>query len=473
MQKILPIEKLTKIVATIGPASSSREIMGELLESGVNVFRFNTKHSTPAWHDEHIRQAQGVADQKEINLGILLDLQGPEIRLDTKNEEDFKVIKNQEITIASSFSTGADFRIPHSSVYKLLQVGDELLIDDGYVETRVVSVSDSELVVEVQNDSVIKHRKGVNLPGKDLDFPSLIDNDINQLEVNAKNKIDFIGLSFVRNAHDIELLRSELVKREIDAQIVAKVESQPALDRLDEIIHAADAVMIARGDLGIEVPFEQLAYWQRIIIDKCRRAHKPVITATQMLESMIISPRPTRAEVTDVAHAVFDGTDAVMLSAESASGKYPVRTVRTMHRIATWNEQHRASTSVIFDETDPTNIISNAVASVVSSNIKPKISAVLIFTETGYTARAIAKHRLPIPIIAATDEKKTAETLTLSYGVQPVVTELPEGQFDSSRAIVAQLQEEGALKSGDTIVVVHGQHWQKPGNTNSLSIITL
>lgn len=443
------------------------------MDSGVNVFRFNTKHSTPQWHDKHINLAQEVADERGVTIGILLDLQGPEIRLDTRDQLDISAAKGQEIVIGSEFGPGIDIIIPHSSIFHKVSTGDQLLIDDGFVETTIISTSPTQLVVRVQNDSVIKHRKGVNLPGTDLDFPSLIDNDIHQLEINAKNKIDYIGLSFVRTAHDIELLRSELVARDIDSQIVAKVESQPALDRLDEIIHASDAIMIARGDLGIEVPFEQLAYWQRIMIDKCRRAHKPVITATQMLESMIVSPRPTRAEVTDVAHAVFDGTDAIMLSGESATGKYPVRTVATMSRIASWNESRRNSSSMVFDETDPTNIISNAVASVVSSSIDPKIDSILVFTETGYTARSLAKHRFHIPIIAATDEIKTAETLTLSYGVFPVLTDLPEGPFDSVRNVVNRLHKEEVFGTGDTIVIVHGQHWQKPGNTNSLSIVTL
>src|SRR3989339_718003 len=234
-------QKLTKIVATIGPASETEDKLEDLLKSGANVLRFNTKHSTPEWHREHIRLAQSVADRLGTTIGILLDLQGPEIRLETRDK-------------------------------------------------------------------------------KDIDFPSLIENDIRQLDVNSANKIDFVGLSFVRSAHDIVVLRAEMLKRMMKSQIVAKIESQPALDRLDEIIEEADVVMIARGDLGVEVPYEQLAYWQRVIIDKCRVAHKPVITATQMLESMIVNPRPTRAEVTDVAHAIFEGTDAIMLSGESAGG---------------------------------------------------------------------------------------------------------------------------------------------------------
>lgn len=468
-------DKLTKIVATIGPASETEEKVEQLVKAGVNVFRFNTKHSTPAWHDEKIKMVQKVADRMGVTIGILLDLQGPEVRLETRDQQTIEVKQGELLKIGASFTDGVDVIIPHVAVFKLLKSGDDLLIDDGFIETQVVKVDEDSLVVEVKNDSMIKHRKGVNLPGIDIDFPSLIERDIEQLEKNSRNKVDFVGLSFVRSAHDIAILRAEMVKREMKSMIVAKIESQPALDRLDEIIESADAVMIARGDLGVEVPYEQLAYWQRTIMDKCRAARKPVITATQMLESMIVNPRPTRAEVTDVAHAIFEGTDAIMLSGESAGGKYPVRAVETMSRIAKWNENKRIVHGVSFDETDPTNTISNAVANIVRSKIEPKIAAVLVFTETGYTARAIAKHRLCLPVIAATEKRSTAEGLTLSFGVKPVVLDLPAGEFDSTsgmKKLLSDLTERDILHTGDAIVVVHGHHWQKSGNTNSLSILT-
>lgn len=465
--------KLTKIVATIGPASETAEKIESLILSGVNVFRFNTKHSTPAWHDEHIRLVQKIADKLKVKIGILLDLQGPEIRLETRDKAEIEVASGSVLKIGLSFVEGVDVVIPHAAIFKLLKKGDDLLVDDGFVETQVIKVDASALYVEIKNDSVIKHRKGVNLPGKEIDFPGLIKRDLEQLEQNSRNKIDYVGLSFVRSAHDIQVLRAEMVKRNLDSMIVSKIESQPALDRLDEIIHESDAVMIARGDLGVEVPYEQLAFWQRTIMDKCRLAHKPVITATQMLESMINNPRPTRAEVTDVAHAVIEGTDAVMLSGESASGKYPVRTVQTMAKIVKWNEEKSPTHKVVFNETDPTNTIANAVASIVSSRVTPPITGILVFTETGYTARALSKHRLKVPIIAATGSLKTAESLTISYGISPVVVKLPSGPFSSITHILDDLVLNDSLHRGDTIVVVHGHHWRTPGNTNSLSIITL
>lgn len=465
--------KLTKIVATIGPASQTEEKLEELIKAGVNVLRFNTKHSTPEWHAEHIKLAQSVADRLGITIGILLDLQGPEIRLETRDKLDLPVKAGQELKIGLSITDGVNVAIPHSQIFTLLKKGHDLLIDDGFIETEIITVAKNLLTVKIKNDAVIKHRKGVNMPGVDVDFPALIDRDIAQLNGASRGKVDYVGLSFVRTAHDIMLLRKELVKRQMKAQIVAKIENQPALDRIDEIIEATDVVMIARGDLGVEVPFEQLAHWQRIIIDKCRLANKPVITATQMLESMITNPRPTRAEATDVAHAVFDGTDAIMLSGETASGSYPIRTVETMAKIAKWNESRGNINKLHFDQIDPTSTITAAVVGIVNSGIKPKVDAVLVFTQTGFTARSISKYRLKIPVIAATDKRSTAETLTLSYGVHPVLIDIPSGPFSSAELIIKQLVKDEILHTGQTIIVVHGYHWQKAGNTNALAIVTI
>lgn len=230
--------------------------------------------------------------------------------------------------------------------------------------------------------------------------------------------------------------------------------------------------MVARGDLGIEVPIEQLAYWQKTLISKCRVANKPVITATQMLESMIVNPRPTRAEATDVAHAIFDGTDAIMLSGETAGGKYPVRTVETMAKIAKWNEKLREPESISFAGNDATTTIAEAAVSIVRSGLKPKIDAVVVFTETGFTAQAISRYRLSVPIVAVTDNKITAESLTISFGVTPVVAQFPSGEFTTGEKVFADLKKRDIIHNGDTLLLVHGHHWQKPGNTNAIAIVT-
>jgi pyruvate kinase len=449
------------------------ETIEKLIKAGVNIFRFNTKHSTPEWHEERIKRVQAVADQLGESIGILLDLQGPEIRLETRDQTTIAVKAGEELTIGLNFQAGIDVIIPHVAVFQLVKVGQELLIDDGFVETEVIKVSPNELTVKVKHDAAIKHRKGVNLPGVDIDFPALIASDIRQLDSNAQNKVDFVGLSFVRSARDIELLRGELTKRQIQAMIVAKIESQPALDRIDEIIEAADAVMVARGDLGVEVPIEQLAYWQQTIIKKSRAANKPVITATQMLESMINNPRPTRAEATDVAHAIYDGTDAIMLSAESASGKYPVRTVEMMARIARFNEPHRVYDTPPLNSPDQTHMLAESAVTLALKASDPPIDAIVVLTETGHAARAIARHRLPLPVIAATDNQKTCETLAISYGVFPVHTTFPHGVFTTPDKVLAALMEKKILQPGNHIIIVHGHHWQEPGNTSALAVITL
>jgi pyruvate kinase len=256
------------------------------------------------------------------------------------------------------------------------------------------------------------------------------------------------------------------------AGIIGKIESQPALDRVDEIIASSDAIMVARGDLGIEVPIEQLAYWQKTIIGKCRMANKPVVTATQMLESMIYQPRPTRAEATDVAHAIFDGTDAIMLSGETAGGKYPIRTVEMMVKIAKWNERLRDLENISFAGHDGTTSIAEAAVSLVKSGIKPSIDAVVVLTETGFTARSISRYRLPIPVIAVTDNQATAESMTISFGVTPVVADFPRGVFTTAEKVLAGLIAKDIVKQGDTLLLVHGHHWQKSGNTNALAVVT-
>ncbi len=464
--------KLTKIIATLGPASDAPEKITELIQSGVNIFRFNTKHSTTQWHQERIARVQQIADQMGVRIGILLDLQGPEIRLETRDKADISVSSGETLNIGVSFVDGINVIIPHAQVYELIKVGQDLLIDDGFIETEVVNITPSTITVKVKNDAVIKHRKGVNLPGVDVDFPALIDRDIEQLDGNSLSKVDFVGLSFVRSARDIELLRSELDKRKMEAKIVAKIESQPALDRVDEIIEASDAVMVARGDLGVEVPIERLAYWQRSIINKCRSANKPVITATQMLESMINNPRPTRAEATDVAHAIYDGTDAIMLSGESAGGKYPVRAVQMMTKIALFNEPFIVANTPKLGKIDQTHTLAESAVTIARNNM-PNINAIVVFTETGHSARAVARHRLPIPVIAATDNQKTCETLTISFGIHPVLTDFPEGVFTSPDSVLQKLVEKDMLHKGNTVIVIHGIHWQKPGNTNALAIVTV
>lgn len=466
-------KKLTKIVATLGPASDSEDTIKKLIEAGVNVFRFNTKHGTTEWHEERIQRVQKIADDLQINVGILLDLQGPEIRLETVDKLPYPIEKGGMVNITPSFVPETpSICIPHELVFKAVKKGDQILIDDGAIELIVDEVHPRLIKAIAQDDGEIGHRKGVNLPGVEIDLPSLIKEDLKKLDMAATNKVDFIALSFSRTKKDIEILRSEMAKRKISAMIVAKIESMQALQNIDELIETTDVVMVARGDLGVEVPIEQLAYWQKTIIGKCRAANKPVITATQMLQSMVNSPRPTRAEATDVANAVLDGTDAVMLSGETANGHFPVKAVQAMARIAKFNEQ----TSPLIDfEISPesgTDVIVNSLRDLCNQRFVP-IKFILVFTDTGLTARSISRLRPKCPILAVTKDQKVIEELCLTYGVEGIKGVHTEGQFTLPNKTTEELERAGKLHKGDTIIVVHGQHYYKEGSTNSVALLTI
>jgi len=463
--------KKTKIVATLGPSSDSQEKIAELIHAGVNVFRFNMKHADIAWHNERILRVQHIADELKTPIGILIDLQGPEIRVETFEKADIVLKKGEHVVFAREYIAGTPtVKIPLDLVFDVMHVDDEFSIDDGFLEFKVVAVGDKQYTAEALDDCVIKHRKGMNLPGKHIDLPSLIDDDLKKLDMAAKTKVDFVALSFSRNKKDIEILREEMKKRTVHAHVVAKIESQQALDHLDELIEVSDAIMVARGDLGIEVPIEELAYWQKLIITKCRVARKPVITATQMLQSMIDNPRPTRAEATDVANAVFDGTDAIMLSGESANGRFPVKAVKAMTKIAQFNETHTHVEHPHIEQKGSTELLVEAAVAILQQRMHA-IDAVVVFTETGYTARAVSSIHSKVPVIAVTDEQKTVETLTLSYGIIGVYSEFPTGTFIDASEILKHLKSHEFIHDGQHVLVIHGSHWKRPGLTNSLSIV--
>lgn len=465
--------KLTKIVATIGPASDTEEIISHLIESGVNVFRFNTKHGTVSWHEERIRRVQKVAERMGKDIGILMDLQGPEIRLETFDKQGLGISKDEVVRITlEPTDKFKSFCIPRKEVFDSLKKDDQILIDDGTIELKVLSVGKKEIETISLDEGIIGHRKGVNFPGVKIDLPSLIEDDKKKLSMAGVTKVDFVALSFCRTKKDIEVLRSEMKKRKLDALVVAKIESKEALDNIDEIVDAADALMVARGDLGVEIPIEQLAYWQKKIIEKCRLKNKPVITATQMLQSMIENPRPTRAEATDVANAVLDGTDAVMLSGETASGKYPRKAVQAMGRIAMFNEQHDNVSKINFVPENQTDIIVRAVGQILDQQ-HLKVKMVLVFTHSGETARSLSRLRLGLPIIAATADQHVVDQLTLSYGVLAIKTRYAESDFKLPNPVVEMMIKRGLVEKGDNLVVVHGQHYYEKASTNAVALIRI
>lgn len=464
--------KKTKIVATIGPVSDTEEKIQGLLQAGANVIRFNMKHGDVGWHSERIQRVQKVADRMGVPVGILIDLQGPEIRIETPEKQPVLVEEGEVFFLAEDYVAGKkSIRVPDHRVIDGLQMNDQVLIDDGFMEFVVVAKENNVISLKSQGKYSIGHRKGMNLPGVHLELSSLIDDDLLKLDMAAKEKVDYVALSFVRTVDDIHVLREEMKKRGVQAQVVAKIENAKAIENLDAIIAESDALMVARGDLGIEIPFEEISYWQKSMIQKCRQAGIPVITATQMLQSMIEAPRPTRAEVSDVANAIFDGTDAIMLSGESAQGKYPILSVATMTRIANFNEEKVELPHLFVDgELDQTETITHAAMEIVDEVKTFDVAAIVVFTETGTTARKLSRFRPEVPIIAITENGKVRDQLCLSYGVTPLVMDFPEGDIVSVEPIIEKLKSMNMVSAGQRLLFIHGNRWREPGLTNTLSV---
>lgn len=448
------MSKLTKIVATLGPATETAEVMENLIKAGMNIARFNTKHGTPEWHLERIHRVKDVAKKMGKSVGVLLDLQGPEIRINVKDGGSFELKAGETAKFVSTEPGDKEMNIP-ANVIEALQVGDTVSTDDGACEYKVIKKDKTSATVTSPTDITVKHRKTMNTPGIVIDMPSLIENDLVQLDNMTDDDIDFVGLSFVRDTKDIAILRDELKKRGLHTDVVAKIENQSAIDNLDEIIAASDAVMVARGDLAVEVPFERLAYYQKMIIEKCRKAGKPVITATQMLKSMTFEPRPTRAEVSDVANAIYDGTDAVMLSEETTIGKYPVECVATQAKIAAYNEPF--TENYLWDWADDGDVsaITHAAFSLLDSS-KEEVDLVVCLTASGRTARQLSRFRPDVQIKAVTCDKTVYNKLALVYGVDPILAADDSFDYSSEKSIVENLKDNKVVKSGQKVLIIAG-----------------
>jgi pyruvate kinase len=464
--------KLTKVIATLGPVTETEEIMKELILAGMNIARFNTKHGTPEWHLERIHRVKKVAKELGKPVGVLLDLQGPEIRINLKNEESFELEKDEEVKFVVTEPGEKEMNIPQI-VVDAIQIGDLVSVDDGICEFKVSDKNEKSLTVRSLNPCVIKHRKTMNTPGIVIDMPSLIDNDLVQLDNMSDKDIDFIGLSFVRNAKDIAILKDELKKRDLHADIISKIENQAALDNLDEIIEASDGIMVARGDLAVEVPYEQLAFWQKLIIEKSRAAGKPVITATQMLESMTFSPRPTRAEVSDVANAIYDGTDAVMLSGETTLGKYPVKCVETQSKIALFNEPYAENYLWEFAGEDCVSAISCAAFNLLE-NRPDSVDKMVLLTRTGRTAKAFSRFRPGVQVKALTANEHSYNKLSLTFGVDPILTAPEFFHYQTEDELLNNLKEYGVVKKGDKVLIIASFAKDiAKRRTDSLSLVTI
>ena len=465
----------TKIVCTIGPSSESLENTKKLIMAGMNVARLNFSHGDFDEHGNRIKTIRQACQELNKTVAILLDTKGPEIRTGKLEVEPVELVQDEYITLTTEEILGDKNRI--SITYKELpedvQAGSTILIDDGLIGLTVVEVQGTEIKCRIVNGGTIKSKKGVNVPGVNISLPGITDKDANDIIFGIEQGIDFITASFVRKASDVLEIRELLKKHNAEhVQIISKIENQQGVDNLDEILEASDGLMVARGDLGVEIPAEEVPLAQKRMIEKCNIAGKPVITATQMLDSMQRNPRPTRAEASDVANAIFDGTDAIMLSGETAAGKYPVESVLTMSRIAekaesALNYRDLFLKQRIAQETSITEAISQSVAiSALDLNAKAIISS----TESGQTARMVSKYRPKAPIVAVTTQDRTLRRLALTWGVIPVKGELATSTDEMFEYALQGGQKSGIVKEGDLVVITAGVPLGKSGSTNLVKV---
>lgn len=471
--------KKTKIVCTIGPASRDADTMREMLEAGMNVARLNFSHGTHEEHRKTIETFRRVRDEQDRPAAILLDTKGPEIRLgDFENGSEI-LEEGDEFTLTSEECPGTKKRV--STTYKALpsqvSLGTSILIDDGRVRLRVASTTEDEVRCIVVNGGKVSNRKGVNIPNQSLDLEYISEADRQDILFGIEMDVDYVAASFVRSGADVKVLRSLLNENGGDRiKIISKIENTEGIENFKEILALSDGIMIARGDMGVEVDFEKLPGIQKKFIKECCKAGKTVITATQMLESMTHSPAPTRAEITDVANAVFDGTSAVMLSGESAAGDYPVETVKAMAKIVSQAEEDAEEVNqykfleVETNDRDVSNAMGHA-ACTTAHDIKA--SAIVAITTSGYTAEMMAKYKPVEPIIAATPDSKTYHQQALTRGVYPVLTQRSSNWNDLMEKAIEGAERMKFVKKGDCIVLSAGMPLQVPGTTNLIRVKTI
>lgn len=465
----------TKIVCTIGPSSESLDNTKKLIMAGMNVARLNFSHGDFEEHGNRIKTIRQASEELGKSIAILLDTKGPEIRTGKLKEEPIELVQDEFITLTTEEILGDKDRI--SITYKELpgdvEVGSTILIDDGLIGLTVVDIQGTEIKCRIVNGGTIKSKKGVNVPGVNISLPGITEKDANDIIFGIEQGIDFIAASFVRKASDVLEIRQLLERHNAThIQIISKIENQQGVDNLDEILEVSDGLMVARGDLGVEIPAEDVPLVQKRMIEKCNRVGKPVITATQMLDSMQRNPRPTRAEASDVANAIFDGTDAIMLSGETAAGKYPVESVLTMSRIAEKAESALEYRDIFIkqsnaQQTTVTEAISQAVA---NSALDLNAKAIITSTETGYTARMVSKYRPKAPIIAVTTEDQTLRRLALNWGVTPVKGQLASSTDEMFDNAMKGGLDSGLVKEGDLVVITAGIPLGRSGSTNLVKI---
>lgn len=467
----------TKIVCTIGPASESVDKLVQLIEAGMNVSRLNFSHGNHEEHAARIKNIREAAEKTGKKVGILLDTKGPEIRTNDMENGAIELTTGQEciVSMTEVLGTAEKFSVTYDQLIDDVHPGAKILLDDGLIGLEVIGIdkSNNEIKTRVMNSGTLKNKKGVNVPGVSVNLPGITEKDAKDILFGVEQGVDFIAASFVRRATDVLEIRQLLEENNGSyIQIIPKIENQEGVDNINEILEVSDGLMVARGDLGVEIPAEEVPLVQKELIKKCNTLGKPVITATQMLDSMQRNPRPTRAEASDVANAIFDGTDAIMLSGETAAGQYPVEAVQTMHNIASRAEQaldHKELLSARSKNTEH-NITDAIGQSVAHTALNLDVNAIITPTESGHTARMISKYRPKAPIIAATSNDHVLRRLALVWGVYPQLGQKAETTDEMLAIAVEESVNSGLVSHGDLVVITAGVPVGEAGTTNLMKI---
>jgi pyruvate kinase len=464
----------TKIVATVGPASNSKEVLTQLVQAGVTVFRLNFSHGEHAVHAEVIQKIREVNKDLGSHVAILQDLQGPKIRVELVKDGGVPIEPEDELIITTDSCEGTSEKV--STSYKNLAKdviqGDTILIDDGNLELVVKEIRGNDVITTVKYGGILKSRKGINLPFTKVSAPALTEKDKADLEFGLANDVDWIALSFVRTAQDIIDIKKRIQASGKDIRVVAKIEKPEALQNIDEIISEADALMVARGDLGVEIVMEEVPMAQKMMVEKCNQAAKPVIIATQMMESMINNPRPTRAETNDVANGVLDGADAMMLSAETAAGKYPVQAVESMARTIAAVEGSGQIYNNFYSPNPESETFLNDNLMLTACKLSEQVNAKCVIGNTfsGYTAFKMSSHRPHAKVFIFTPNKKLISKLSLVWGVQGFFYDKVESTDNTFKDHENILKEHGYIESGDVFITTASMPIKEKGRTNALKI---
>lgn len=469
------VQKRTKIVATLGPASAKKEVLLSMIKAGVDVCRLNFSHGSQADHQDVINTIRQINQQYKTHIGILADLQGPKIRIGMVKDGGIHLINGNTIEITTNERIGNDDQIyiTYDSFPKDVRVGEVILLDDGKIQMKVLATNNKDTVsCEIVHGGILTSRKGVNLPNTKVSIPSLTEEDLANLEFALQNDVEWIGLSFVRTAEDIVELKRIISQSGKTARVIAKVEKPEAIDNIDAIIEVTDGVMVARGDLGVEMPMEQVPVLQKMIARKCREASKPCIVATQMLESMITTPRPTRAEVNDVANSVLDGADAVMLSGETSVGEFPVIVIETMHKIIRNIEDtaYPYQTPKKLIEGSPTYMADAVCGSAVYLSEKTNAIGIISMTSSGYTAFEISSHRPKAGTFIFTSNRTLLNSLSLLWGVRGFYYDKFVSTDQSISDVNRILKAEKLIEPGEIVINTAAMPIEKKGKTNMIRV---